>query len=758
MESGINRVSVAKTIWIPPRHNRAISVSIRGHDIKTPTTCFIRSQYMDPEVKLIDGVHDITCSATLQVFVINNSNQHVNFPKGMKIGHLEPPIDELTQTPINSATTQRMLPETVKPDSFTPPKYQLDSTIRQQLDNLLGTVRHQFAKDETTIGTTPLTQMSINTGDSDPVSQKPYPIAMKHYNWVKEEIDKLLEAGVIRNSDSSWSTLIIVVPKGDGGKCLIIDYRALNKVTRKFVWPMPKVEDIFSQLNGAKYFSTLDLRAGYHHIRRTTDSIPKTAFTSPFGKYEYVKVPFGLAQAPAYFQELMMGVLKDLPFAMAYLDNIITYSSSPEEHLQHIKTVFKKLRHAKLSMKLSKCHFFAKEIQYLGHILGVEGIRPVPAKTEAIKAMHPPVNPKQVRAFLGLVGYHRKFIKNFAKIAKPLTMLTRMDVKFKWKETHHCTFMKLKDAIIQAPILRYLDTTKPYIVYTNASNDACGAQLSQMHNKAEFPVAFLSHTFTDTQQRWSTPEQEAYGIYFAIKKWNYYLQGADIIVQNDHKPLAQFLNGKNENMKINRWGLELASYNITFEWISGVKNKAADCLSQLVELPKKHQKNPNGTKPMLINMVKAVTTRSGMRKTPTIKETEKQPLLETNLNKDNTPRTEISKDTSSNSCEDNPKDTSIKEMQSTDPFCKRIMKRLLNKTAPKHELNTFFIHNGLLYRYASDYSKDFCALVIPKAWRYTILVETHDKMRHQGNNRTYSLIKRQYYWKGMAKDVKDYIQ
>ena len=187
MESGINRVSIAKTIRIPPKHNGVISVSIKGHDIKTPTACFIGSQYMDTEVRLIDGVHNISCNATLQVLVINNSNQHVNFPKGMKIGHLEPPIDDLTQIPINSATTQWMLPKTVKPDSFTPSKYQLDSTIQQQLDNLLGTFKDQFVKDETTIGTTP---------DSDPVSQKPYPIAMKHYNWVKEEIDKLLEAGV----------------------------------------------------------------------------------------------------------------------------------------------------------------------------------------------------------------------------------------------------------------------------------------------------------------------------------------------------------------------------------------------------------------------------------------------------------------------------------------------------------------------------------------------------------------------------------
>ena len=278
-----------------------------------------------------------------------------------------------------------MLPEMVKPDSFTPPKYQLDATTQQQLDFLLKTFKEQFTKDKKTIGTTPLTQMSIDMGDSDPISQKPYPIAMKHYQWVKEEIDKLLEAGVIRNSHSSWSAPIIVVPKGDGGKHLVTDYRALNKVTRKFVWPMPKVEDIFSQLNGAKYFSTLDLRAGYHHIGLTTESIPKTVFTSLFGKYEYVKVPFGLVQALAYFQELMMGVLKDLPFAMAYLDDIIIYSSTPEEHLEHIRMVFEKLRDAKLSMKLSKCHFFAKEIQYLGHILGIEGIKPVPAKTEATR-------------------------------------------------------------------------------------------------------------------------------------------------------------------------------------------------------------------------------------------------------------------------------------------------------------------------------------------------------------------------------------
>ena len=195
---------------------------------------------------------------------------------------------------------------------------------------------------------------------------------MKHYDWVKDEIYKLLEVKVICSSHSSWCTPIIVVPKGNGGKCLVIDYRALNKVTGKFVWPTPKVEDMFSNVNGAKYFSMLVLQAGDHHIPLNDDSIPKTTFISPFGKYE------SLTQAPAYFRELMNKVLKDMPFTVIYLDDILIYSKTVEDHLDHLKKVFHKLQNAKLSMKLNKYHFFTKEIQYLGHILSTTGMKPLP--------------------------------------------------------------------------------------------------------------------------------------------------------------------------------------------------------------------------------------------------------------------------------------------------------------------------------------------------------------------------------------------
>ena len=267
-----------------------------------------------------------------------------------------------------------MMAEQVKPDVFDPLHHKLTTNIQNELDTLLKEYESQFMKDEMSIGTTPLTSMMIDTGNSDPVSQKPYSIAMKHYQWVKEEIEKLLTAKVIHSSRSRWSAPIIIVPKGDGGKCLVINYRALNKVTRKFTWPMPKVEDIFSKLNGATYFTTLDLRAGYHHILLDKPSILKTAFNSLFRKYEYIKVPFGLAQVPAYFQALMTGILKDFNFAVAYLDDIIIFSKTLKEHLSHIRKVFEKLQSAKLSMKMTKCNFFSKEIQYLGHILSTTWI------------------------------------------------------------------------------------------------------------------------------------------------------------------------------------------------------------------------------------------------------------------------------------------------------------------------------------------------------------------------------------------------
>ena len=371
--------TVKSTLKILSRQNGVVPIRISGPLITTDTAHFITDDSTpkgrDPNINIIDCIHKIKNRLTVNVIVSSYTNKHLTFHKGKYIGHLEPLELHLTDQgdthQANSITLKKMMSETVTSDTFNPPRHEILTPVQNSLKLLLEEYDLQFTQDEMSIGMTPLTSMSIDTGTTDPISQKPYPIAIKHYDWVKNEIEKLLAAKVIH---SSWSAPIIVVPKGDGGKHLVIDYRALNKVTRKFTWPMPKVEDIFSKLNGATYFTTLDLHAGYHHIPLDKSSIPKTAFNSPFGKYEYIKVLFGLAQALAYFQELMTGILKDFPFAIAYLDDIIIFSKTPQEHLSHICMVFEKLRTASLSMKKSKCNFFLKEIQYLGHILSTTGI------------------------------------------------------------------------------------------------------------------------------------------------------------------------------------------------------------------------------------------------------------------------------------------------------------------------------------------------------------------------------------------------
>ena len=361
----------------------------------------------------------------------------------------------------------------------------------------------------------------------------------------------------------------------------------------------------------------------------------------------------------------------------------------------------------------------------MGYTLSATGIRPLPSKTQAIQHMTPPTMPKQVRAFLGLVGYYRKFFRGFAKIAKLLTLLTRQQIKFDWTPEHQEAFIHLKDTIIWAPILHYPNPNKTYTIYTDASDDTCRAQLSQEHDGTKFSVAFLSHTFSETQCKWSTTKQEAFGVYYVITKWNYYLQGANIIFRNDHKPLARFLNGKNANNKVNRWSLELATYNITFKWISGAKNKAADCLSRLV--------SPTGNS---INMLTASVNDGPAFHTRSCTQSTSDPAPPV------MPQPHISQDSNPTlkSITDNHQDALL-QMQCTDPFCKCISKRLLNGKTPHHESDTFIHVKGLLYKHVSDAGKQFLALVIPKSWKFTILMEAHDKLRHRGNNRTYCLIK-----------------
>ena len=399
--------------------------------------------------------------------------------------------------------------------------------MRSMFDALCEKYPKVFSKGNEDIGRTQLVTMDIDTGDSPPVSSRPYTLALKYHRWVQEEIETLERAGIITKSMSPWASPIVIVPKKSQPgeppkKRLCIDFRKINDLQQKVITegkskgclsliPLPKIDEMYTKLKGAKFFSTIDLRSGYYHIALGKDSRAKTAFVTPFGKYEFLQVPFGLAQAPAFFQHLMNKVLDNCPFAVTYLDDIIIFSDMEEEHLAHIEEIFKRLEAADLKMKRPKCDFFKKHTHYLGHLISANGIRPLKHKLDTICDMPAPCNSKEVKQFLGLAGYYRKFVPCFADLSRPIARLTCKDRVFEW--THECrkAFDILKQSLCAQPILKYADMSKGYTLYTDASKYGWAGVLTQTHTSmvegktvtTDHAVAYVSGLFRGSQLNWA---------------------------------------------------------------------------------------------------------------------------------------------------------------------------------------------------------------------------------------------------------------
>ena len=480
--------------------------------------------------------------------------------------------------------------------------------IRQKFEELCKEYGEAFSKNNEDIGRTKLVKMDIDTGDSPPVSSRPYTLPLKHYEWVQREIESLEHAGVMTKSMSKWASPIVVVHKksapGEPPKRrLCVDFRKVNELQQEVITagktkgqisihPLLKIDEMYAKLKGAKVFSTIDLRNGYHHIALGKSSRAKTAFVTPFGKYEFLMVPFGLAQAPAYFQLFMNKVLKGLKFAMMYLDDIIIFSQDELQHLEHLEIVFSCLREAGLKMKRSKCDFFKSEIHYLGHLISPEEISPLPNKLDSIRHMSVPNSAKEIKQFLGLTGYYRKFVPRFADISRPLTTLTKKDAKFEWTSACQKSFELLKEALCGEPVLKYADTSKPYTLYTDASKYGWAGVLTQPHTMTidgkstttDHPVAFVSGLFRGSQLNWAALTKEAFAIYMSVKKLSLYLTDAQILLRSDHKPLEKFLLKNMLNSKVNNWAMELEAFNIQFDYIKGSNNILADTLSRLIAI------------------------------------------------------------------------------------------------------------------------------------------------------------------------------
>ncbi|KAK1432009.1 hypothetical protein QVD17_08873 [Tagetes erecta] len=349
---------------------------------------------------------------------------------------------------------------------------------------------------------------------ANPVAKSPYRLAPSEMKELMSQLQDLLDKGFIRPSVSPWGAPILFVKKKDGSMRMCIDYRELNKLTIKNRYPLPRIDDLFDQLQGASWFSKIDLRSGYHQVKVREEDVPKTAFRTRYGHYEFVVMPFGLTNAPSVFMDLMNRVCKPMldRFVIVFIDDILIYSRTEEDHAQHLREVLTVLRKECLYAKFSKCAFWLREVQFLGHVVNAEGILVDPAKIETIMQWSPPKNPTEVRSFLGLAGYYRRFIKDFSKIATPLTKLTRKNSKFEWKPEQEEAFQHLKEKLTNAPVLTLPEGAEDFVVCFDASHVGLGCVLMQRGKV----IAYASRKLKPTEANYPTHDLELAAVVFAL--------------------------------------------------------------------------------------------------------------------------------------------------------------------------------------------------------------------------------------------------
>ena len=644
-------LSLKGGVTIPPRNIAILNVVSNLEEEDTGQIFNIRPNDLlsdeFPQLQIIPSIHKVDSinKNLIPFLMINLGEDSVYLPKGHVVGFLESECIDISEIMTENIATKKVMDEkydilkeknleevtfTIPSDFITSPAdvdgprkaelqdYEITEEELKSFQGLCDKYSDVFSENSGDIGKTPLIQMDIMTGNSPLVCQRPYTLPLKHAELVKHELNILEAAGIIVHSVSPWASPIIVVPKrsapGEPPKRrTCADYRALNKLLPPVkkahsnakgvlsLVPLPKIDEIYAKLKDSKVFPTLEMRSGYHHVEMTEEACPKTAFTLPanLGKWVLLRCPFGLAQAPAYFQRLINEVLAAFDFAFGYLDDILIYSPDVATHLKHLEQIFERLHEVDLKLKMEKCSFLKKHIQYLGHIVSGDGIRPVPEKLNSIQNMPHPYTSTEVKQFLGLVGYYQKFIPRYADIARPLNALTRKDVDFVWHDICQRCFDLLKAKVSEELVLVYPDPSKPYVLFTGTSKYAWSCVLMQESThtfdgkeiKVLHPILYQSGLFKGAQLNWACLTKEAYGIYMSIKKLDYYLVDAEITLRRDHLPLKKFLAKNTLNSKVNNWAVEISPFKITFEYIKGIKNTLADTMSCLVDI------DPDTTQP-----------------------------------------------------------------------------------------------------------------------------------------------------------------
>ena len=647
----------------------------------------------------------------------------------------------------------------------------LSVTEKRQLLSLIGANRDCFAKDLSELSTTDVYHHEIKTGDAQPRRRTFYRASPTIQKAIDSQVEDLLRTGKIEPSLSEWAAPIVMVKKKSGDYRMAIDYRGINQITEPIHFPLPRFESVTDTISAAnaKVFSTLDLMSGYFQIPVHPNSKHKTAFVTASGQYQFNVMPFGLRNAPHAFQMVMSQALRTLNWksVIVYIDDTLVFSQTFSEHLKHLNSVFQCLREAKLKLKPNKCHFAAKEVEYLGHLISKDGLKPNPDKVKVVENFQTPTKVKDVRSFLGLSNYYRRFIKNYSALATPLTNILKKDAKFKWTEQCHRSFIELKKALTSSPILMLPNFNKEFILYTDASDQAISYILGQKDDQGrERVIEYGARAIRPFEKSWHTTDKEGLALVTGVLHYHTYLADQEFTVYTDHSALKSILNNTSLKGRLSRWALLLQQYRMKIVHKPGKHNTNADALSRSDVPIEQHNDDE-----ISINLLQTGLESKKYEYHFTYA-TEKACLPASHLAETSKLHEPIVKPPELLPVTTKP----LAQYQWEDEELKPIMMFLEDQTnLPSDDKKAralvlqapdYSLHEGVLYHHHYIRGKGpkadcLCQqIVVPKALRDDVLRSYHDSPLggHQGEDRTFNGIRMKYFWKIMSNDIITYVK
>lgn len=786
-------------VLVPAGH----AVLLKGSaKVSAPTSQYAVVQH--PELGLPGGLCVSSCLVAVQarsphqvpVMVRNESEQDVYIPPLTIIAELGAYECVVSEQHVTSLPGQEV---NSSPLVFNFGESPLSLGWKNRITTKLSAMSNVFSHHDLDFGCTSQVKHHINLHDNTPFKHRARPIHPQDIEAVRKHLRELLDAGVIRESESPFSSPIVVVKKKNGDIRLCIDYRKLNLQTVKDAYALPNLEESFSALTGSKWFSVLDLKSGYYQIEMNEADKPKTAFVTPLGFWEFNRMPQGVTNAPSTFQRLMEKCMGDLHLkeVLVFLDDLIIFSNTLEEHESRLLRVLSRLEEYGLKLSPEKCKFFQTSVKYLGHIVSEKGVETDPEKVAALKSWPVPTNLKTLRSFLGFAGYYRRFIKGYSAIAKPLNDLTRgcsstrKNSKARDSKTHHfdpnqpfgsrwssdcqLAFKTLIEKLTSAPVLGFADPKRPYILHTDASTIGLGAALYQEQDGKLRAIAFASRGLSSSESHYPAHKLEFLALKWSVvEKFQDYLYGANFTVVTDSNPLTYILTSAKLDATSHRWLAALSTFSFKLQYRAGRQNLDADALSRrphadspndesdqelLNQFARQHLPDPGD--PSIPSEVVNAICQSCLLRTEAASTLIESLSLNANVLPESyiqDPGLPVVPALSHRELQDKQRaDLNLREVIHQIETGEKVPPTAREELPEIHlllrELNKLELIEGVLYRKRQDNEQMSYQLVLPEDLRSTVLQSLHDDMGHMGIERTLDLARTRFYWPKMPADV-----